>query len=149
MTLKRLEHIGVVVHDLEAAKAFFVALGLELEGEASLKGDTVDRLTGLKGVRTDIAVLRPLDGHGGVELIKYQAPSGREADSRAPMNTPGIRHFVFSVEDIDDVLERLRPHGAELVGEVVRYEDSYRLCYVRGPEGIVVELAEELVRREA
>ncbi|RSN57121.1 glyoxalase [Amycolatopsis sp. WAC 04182] len=149
MTLKKLEHVGVVVHDLDAAKAFFTALGLEPEGEASLKGDTVDRLTGLEGVRTDIAMLRPPDGHGGVELIKYHTPEGPEADPRAPMNTPGIRHFVFSVEDIDDVLERLRPHGGTLVGELVRYEDSYRLCYVRGPEGIVVELAEELVRREA
>lgn len=149
MKLKKLEHVGVVVHDLEAAKAFFIALGLELEGEASLTGDTVDRLTGLKGVRTDIAVLRPPDGHGGVELIEYRTPESREGDSRAPMNTPGIRHFVFSVEDIEDVLERLRPHGGTLVGELVRYEDSYRLCYVRGPEGIVVELAEELVRREA
>ncbi|EMD24932.1 VOC family protein [Amycolatopsis azurea] len=144
----KLEHIGVVVHDLEAAKAFFIALGLELEGEASLKGDTVDRLTGLENVRTDIAVLRPPDGHGGVELIKYHAPS-RDGHSRVPMNTPGIRHFVFSIEDIEDVLERLRAHGGELVGELVQYEDSYRLCYVRGPEGITVELAEALVRREA
>ncbi|GAB3708389.1 VOC family protein [Amycolatopsis oliviviridis] len=144
----KLEHIGVVVHDLEAAKGFFIALGLELEGEASLEGDTVDRLTGLEKVRTDIAVLRPPDGHGGVELIKYQAPS-RDGHSRVPMNTPGIRHFVFSVEGIEDVLERLRAHGGELVGELVQYEDSYRLCYVRGPEGITVELAEELVRREA
>ncbi|MEV7551086.1 VOC family protein [Amycolatopsis sp. NPDC089917] len=144
----KLEHVGVVVHDLEAAKAFFTALGLELEGEASLKGDTVDRLTGLEKVRTDIAVLRPPDGHGGVELIKYQSPS-RDGHSRVPMNTPGIRHFVFSVEDIEDVLERSRAHGGELVGELVQYEDSYRLCYVRGPEGITVELAEELVRREA
>ncbi|EME60628.1 VOC family protein [Amycolatopsis decaplanina] len=149
MTLKKLEHVGVVVHDLEAAKAFFTALGLELEGEASLEGDTVDSLTGLTGVRTDIAVLRPPDGHGGLELIKYHAPEAPEADPRAPMNTPGIRHFVFSVEDIDDVLERLRSHGGTLVGELVQYEDSYRLCYVRSPEGIVVELAEELVRSEA
>jgi catechol 2,3-dioxygenase-like lactoylglutathione lyase family enzyme len=146
MTIKKLEHVGVVVHDLEAAKAFFLALGLDLEGEASLKGDTVDRLTGLSGVQTDIAVLRPPDGHGGVELIKYRTPS-RDGDARVPMNTPGIRHFVFSVEDVDEVLERLRSHGAELVGELVRYEDSYRLCYVRGPEGIVVELAEELAAR--
>ncbi|MEU3621595.1 glyoxalase [Amycolatopsis coloradensis] len=145
----KLEHVGVVVHDLEATKAFFVALGLELEGEASLTGDTVDRLTGLKGVRTDIAVLRPPDGRGGVELIKYRTPERREGDARAPMNTPGIRHFVFSVEDVEGTLERLRPHGGTLVGELVQYEDSYRLCYVRGPEGIVVELAEELVRPEA
>ncbi|WP_414935838.1 VOC family protein [Amycolatopsis sp. cmx-11-51] len=149
MPLKKLEHVGVVVRDLEAAKAFFIALGLELEGEASLTGDTVDRLTGLKGVRTDIAVLRPPDGHGGVELIHYRTPEGREGDSRALMNTPGIRHFVFSVEDIDDALDRLRPYGGALVGELVQYEDSYRLCYVGGPEGVVVELAEELVRSEA
>ncbi|OXM42911.1 VOC family protein [Amycolatopsis alba] len=144
----KLEHIGVVVHDLEAAKAFFTELGLELEGEASLKGDTVDRLTGLDDVRTDIAMMRTPDGHGGLELIKYRAPS-RGGDSRVPMNTPGIRHFVFSVEGIEEVLERLLSHGGELVGELVQYEDSYRLCYVRGPEGITVELAEELVRREA
>ncbi|MFC9255307.1 VOC family protein [Amycolatopsis thailandensis] len=144
----KLEHVGVVVHDLEAAKAFFTALGLELEGEVSLKGDTVDRLTGLDDVRTDLAMMRTPDGHGGLELIKYQAPR-RDGHSRVPMNTPGIRHFVFSVEDIEEVLERLRSHGGELVGELVQYEDSYRLCYVRGPEGITVELAEELVRREA
>ncbi|MFC3450046.1 VOC family protein [Amycolatopsis speibonae] len=148
MTLKKLEHVGVVVHDLEAAKAFFIELGLVLEGEASLKGDTVDRLTGLDEVRTDIAMLRTPDGHGKLELIKYRAPS-RDGHSRVPMNTPGIRHFVFSVEGIEEVLERLRSHGAELVGELVQYEDSYRLCYVRGPEGITIELAEELVRREA
>ncbi|AGM03393.1 VOC family protein [Amycolatopsis keratiniphila] len=149
MTLKKLEQVAVVVQDLEAAKTFFTELGLELEGEASLEGDTVDRITGLSGVRTDIAMLRPPDGHGGLELIKYHTPEGPEADPHAPVNTPGIRHLVFSVEGIDEVLERLLRHGGTLVGELVRYEDSYRLCYVRGPEGIVVELAEALVRREA
>ncbi|QFU88474.1 VOC family protein [Amycolatopsis sp. YIM 10] len=142
--VKRMEHVGVVVGDLEAAKAFFVELGLELEGEASLEGPTIDQINGLNGVRADVAMMRTPDGSGRLELCKYHTPSHQGGDSRAPANTPGIRHILFSVEGIDEVLERLRPHGAELVGELTQYENSYRLCYVRGPEGIIVELAEAI-----
>ena len=142
--VKRLEHVAVVVDDLAAAVAFFAELGLDLEGEATLEGDAVDRLGGLDGVRSDIAVMRTPDGHGRLELIKYHTPPSRGGDPGAAPNTLGIRHVLFSVEGIEDILDRLRPHGAELVGELVRYENSYRLCYVRGPEGIIVELAEQI-----
>ena len=144
MTVKRIEHVAIVVDDLAAAVAFFAELGLDLEGEASLDGDTVDRLCGLDGVRSDIAMMRTPDGHGGLELIKYQAPAGPGGDPGAAPNTPGIRHIVFAVEGIEDVVDRLRSHGAELVGELVQYENSYRLCYVRGPAGIIIELAEKI-----
>ncbi|WP_329050869.1 VOC family protein [Amycolatopsis sp. NBC_01488] len=143
-TFPRLEHLGVVVRDLAAATAFFVELGLEVEGEATVEGPAVDRINGLDGVRSDIVMLRPPDGHGRLELARYHTPAGPEGDPRAPANTPGLRHVLFEVEGIEDVLDRLRPHGAELVGEVVQYEDSWRLCYVRGPEGIIVELAERV-----
>ena len=144
MTVKRIEHVAIIVDDLAAAVAFFAELGLDLEGEATLEGDTVDRLCGLDGVRTDIAMMRTADGHGGLELIKYHTPAGPVGDPAAAPNTPGIRHIVFAVEGIEDVVDRLRSHGAELVGELVRYENSYRLCYVRGPEGIIIELAEQI-----
>jgi len=144
MTVQRMEHVGVVVDDLAAATAFFVELGLELEGEASVEGRWVDRLVGLDGVRADVAVVRTPDGHGRLELTKFHTPRAVGAEPNAPANTPGIRHILFAVEDIEDVLARLRAHGAELVGELEQYEDSYRLCYVRGPEGIIVELAEQL-----
>ncbi|MBN6041074.1 VOC family protein [Amycolatopsis sp. 195334CR] len=142
--MTKLEHVGIVVGDLEAAKAFFAELGLELEGEASLDGPTVDRITGLEGVRTDIAMMWAPDGDGRLELIKYHTPPSPAGDPRAPSNAPGLRHILFSVEGIDEVLDRLRPHGAELVGELAQYENSYRICYVRGPEGIIVELAEAI-----
>ncbi|HEU5161330.1 MAG TPA: VOC family protein [Streptosporangiaceae bacterium] len=144
VAVKRLEQIAIVVNDLAAAMAFFAELGLDLEGEATVEGDTVDRLSGLDGVRSDIAVMRTPDGHGRLELIKYHTPPAHGGDPAAPPNTPGIRHILFSVEGIEEVLDRLRSHGAELVGELVRYENSYRLCYVRGPEGIIVELAEQI-----
>ena len=144
MTIQRMDHVGVVVDDLAAATAFFVELGLELEGEAPVEGRWMDRVVGLDGVRADIAVVRTPDGHGRLELTKFHTPTAAHAEPNAPANTLGIRHITFAVEDIEDVLARLHTHGAELVGELEQYEDSYRLCYVRGPEGIIVELAEQL-----
>ena len=143
MTIQRMGHVGIVVDDLAGAMEFFVELGLELEGEAPVEGRWVDHVVGLEGVRADIATMRTPDGHGRLELTKFHTPSGRDGDPRAPANALGIRHVSFAVQGIDDVLERLRAHGAELVGELEQYENSYRLCYVRGPEGIIIELAEE------
>ena len=142
--LLRMDNVGIVVDDLKAATAFFVELGLELEGEATVEGQWVDRVVGLDGVRSDIAMLRTPDGHVRLELSKFHTPPAISAEPNAPANTLGIRRLMFAVEDIEAVLARLRAHGAELVGEVVRYEDQYRLCYVRGPEGLLVALAEPL-----
>ena len=139
-----MDHVGIVVDDLAAATAFFVELGLELQGEATLEGHLVDRVVGLEGVRSEIAMLETPDGHGRVELSKFHAPPAQGGDPQAPANAPGIRHVTFAVGDLDAVLAGLRAHGAELVGEVERYGDIYRLCYVRGPEGIIVELAEQI-----
>jgi catechol 2,3-dioxygenase-like lactoylglutathione lyase family enzyme len=144
MTVQRLEHIGVVVDDLEGAKAFFIALGLEVEGEATVEGRLVDRINGLEGVRADIVMLRAPDGGSVLELAKYRSPSYARGDEPAPPNAPGIRHILFGVDDIQASLTRLRGHGGELVGELVNYENSYWLCYVRGPAGIIVELAEKI-----
>ena len=144
MTIQRMDHVGIVVDDLAAATEFFVELGLELQGEAAVEGRSVDRVVGLDAVRSDIAMLQTPDGHGRVELAKFHSPSAQGGDRQAPANVPGIRHVTFAVEDLDAVLAGLRARGAELVGEVERYEDSYRLCYVRGPEGIIVELAEQI-----
>jgi catechol 2,3-dioxygenase-like lactoylglutathione lyase family enzyme len=144
MTIQRMDHVGIVVDDLAAATAFFVELGLELQGESPVQGGWVDRVVGLEGVRAEIAMLQTPDGHGRVELAKFHAPPSPEGDRHAPANTPGIRHITFAVDDIDDVLARLQARGAELVGEVERYENVYRLCYIRGPEGIIVELAERI-----
>jgi len=144
MTVLRMEHVGVVVDDLAAATAFFVELGLELQGEASVEGRSVDRINGLEGVRADVAMMGTPDGNTKLELAKYHSPSGPAGDRHAPANTPGIRHILFAVDDIDAALAGLQAHGAELVGEVENYEDIYRLCYIRGPEGIIVELAEKI-----
>jgi catechol 2,3-dioxygenase-like lactoylglutathione lyase family enzyme len=144
MTVQRLEHIGVVVDDLAAATAFFVALGLELEGEASVEGNSVDRINGLEGVRSDIVILRTPDESSKLELAKYRSPAYEGDDGPAPANAPGIRHILFLVDDIEASLASLRAHGGELVGELVNYEDIYWLCYVRGPAGIIVELAEKI-----
>jgi catechol 2,3-dioxygenase-like lactoylglutathione lyase family enzyme len=151
MTIQRMDHVGIVVDDLAAATAFFVELGLELQGESPVGGGWVDRVVGLEGVRAEIAMLQTPDGHGRIELAKFPAPSGQGGDPQAPANTPhapantpGIRHITFAVDDLDDVLARLQARGADLVGEVERYEDIYRLCYIRGPEGIIVELAEQI-----
>lgn len=144
MTIQRMDHVGVVVDDLEGATAFFVRLGMELEVEMPVEGRWVDLVVGLDGVRVDIAMMRTPDGHGRLELTKFHTPTAVSAEPNAPENTLGIRRIMFAVDDIEDVLARLRAHGAELVGELAQYEDSYRLCYVRGPEGIIVALAEQL-----
>ena len=145
MTIKRMDNVGVVVDDLAAATAFFVELGLEPEGEATVEGRWADRVVGLDGVQVDVAMMRTPDGHGRLELMKFRRPTAVSAEPKnAPANTLGIRRIMFAVEDIEDVLARLHAHGAGLVGELEQYEDSYRLCYVRGPEGIIVALAEPL-----
>ncbi len=145
MTIQRMDNVLIVVDDLEAATAFFVELGMELEGKTQVEGDWVDRTVGLDGVRADIVMMRTPDGHGRVELTKFHTPSAiRSEPQNAPANTLGIRRIMFAVDDIDDVVARLRTHGAELLGEVAQYEDSYRLCFVRGPEGIIIGLAEQL-----
>ena len=145
MTLKRMDNVLIVVDDLEAVKAFFAELGMELEGQATVEGPSVDRLVGLEGVRSDIATMRTPDGYGRIELDKFHTPPAMSVEPRnVPVNTLGIRRIMFAVDDIEEVLARLRTHGAELVGEVTQYEDSHRLCYVRGPEGIMIALAEEL-----
>lgn len=145
MTAARMDNVLLVVDDLEGAKAFFAELGLELEGETVVEGQSVDRLIGLEGVRATIASMRTPDGHGRIELDKFHTPPAVRAEPEdAPVNALGVRRIMFAVDDMEDVLARLRRHGAELVGEVVQYEDEYRLCYVRGPEGIIVGLAERL-----
>jgi catechol 2,3-dioxygenase-like lactoylglutathione lyase family enzyme len=145
MTIKRMDHVSVVVDDLPAAVAFFTTLGMALEGETPVEGPWVDRVNGLKGVQVDIVMMRTPDGHGKLELTKFRNPKLVEIEPAiAPPNTPGLRSVMFAVEDVDDTVARLRAHGAELVGEVVQYEDKYRLCYMRGPAGIIVALAEEL-----
>lgn len=137
--------MGIVVDDLADAVAFFTQLGLELQGEAPVEGDWVERIVGLEGVRAQIVMLQTPDGHGRLELAKFHTPSTDGAHQRAPANALGIRHVAFAGDDIDAVLTRLQARGAELVGELGRYRDSYRLCYVRGPEGIIIELAEQIV----
>jgi catechol 2,3-dioxygenase-like lactoylglutathione lyase family enzyme len=144
MTLLRMDNVAIVVDDLKAAIAFFVELGLELEGETTVEGESVDRIVALDDVRSDIAMLRTPDGHSRLELTKFQTPPATTIQPNAPVNTLGMGRIMFAVDDIEDVLGRLQARGAELVGEVVRYEDSYRLCYIRGPEGIIVALAEPL-----
>jgi catechol 2,3-dioxygenase-like lactoylglutathione lyase family enzyme len=140
-----MDNVLLVVDNLEAAKAFFAELGMELEGQATVEGPSVDRLVALEGVRSEIAMMRTPDGHGRIELDKFHMPPAvRVEPEDAPVNTLGFRRIMFTVDDIDEVLARLRTHGAELIGEVVQYQDQYRLCYVRGPEGIIVALAEPL-----
>jgi catechol 2,3-dioxygenase-like lactoylglutathione lyase family enzyme len=147
MTIKRLDHISVVVDDLAAAIAFFSELGLELEGEAAVEGEWVDRVNGLESAQVDIVMMRTTDGHGRLELTKFRNPKLVEIEPViVPPNSLGLRSVMFTVESVDDTLARMRAHfGAELVGEVVEYENLYRLCYMRGPGGIIVALAEELL----
>ena len=139
-----MDHVGINVDDLAAAVEFFVALGLELEGEAQVEGESVDRVVGLEGVRSGIAMLQTPDGHAKLELVKFHSPSATGGDAHAPPNALGIRHVTFQVDDVDGAVATVQARGGELVGEVVNYEDIYRVCYVRGPEGIIVELAERI-----
>jgi catechol 2,3-dioxygenase-like lactoylglutathione lyase family enzyme len=139
-----MDNVGIVVDDLDAAIAFFVDLGLELEGKATVEGPSVDRLVGLEGVRSDVAMLRTPDGQGRIEMSRFHTPTAVSAGPNPPVNRLGMGRIMFSVDDMDAVVAGLRARGAELVGEVVQYGDSYRLCYVRGPEGILVALAQKL-----
>lgn len=144
MTVKRMDNVGIVVEDLDAAIEFFVELGLELEGRAPIAGAWADGVTGLSDMRVEIAMLRTPDGHGRLELSRFLAPAAVADHRRAPVNALGYLRVMFAVEDLDDTLARLGRRGAVLVGEVVRYEDMYRLCYIRGPEGILLGLAQQL-----
>ena len=145
MTIQRMHHVSVVVDDLEAAKEFFVALGMEVEGEAPIEGPWVDRINSLDGVRVDIAMLRTADGNGRLEVTKFHHPAVITAQPENALgNTSGLRSVMFEVDDIDAIVAGLQARGAELIGEVVQYEDVYRLCYVRGPAGIIVALSETL-----
>ncbi len=145
MAVQRMDNVLIVVEDLDAVIAFFVELGLELEGKGPVEGRWVERVIGVDDVRQDVAMLRTPDGHGRVELAQFHTPKAITAEpSDAPANTLGIRRIMFAVDDIDAVVARLLAHGASLVGEVAQYEDTYRLCYVRGPEGIMVGLAQQL-----
>jgi catechol 2,3-dioxygenase-like lactoylglutathione lyase family enzyme len=144
MALKRMDNVLIVVEDLEAVKAFFLALGLKLEGETTVEGPLVGKLIGLENVRATLAMLRTPDGHGGVELDKFHTPDPvRYGPVDAPVNALGLRRIMFNVEDLDEVIARMRAHGAGLIGEM-RYGDAYRLAYIRGPEGLIVGLAEEI-----
>src|SRR5689334_377959 len=144
MTLKRMDNIGIVVDDLAATIDFFRDLGLELEGRTTIEGEWAGRVTGLGYQRVEIAMMLTPDGHGRLELSRFIDPAVVEDHRNAPVNALGYLRVMFAVDDIDDTLERLRKRGAQLVGEVVRYKDAYRLCYIRGPEGILVGLAQEL-----
>ena len=145
MTLQRMDNVLIVVEDLEAAKAFFAELGMELEGETTVEGPSVDQTVGLDGVRADITMMRAPDGHGRVELTRFHTPSAiRFGPVDAPVNALGLRRIMFAVDKIDAVVARLLAHAAELIGDVVQYEDTYRLAYIRGPEGIIVGLSEQI-----
>src|SRR5881227_3647007 len=145
MAIQRMDNVLIVVDDLEAAKAFFAELGMELQGETQVEGPWVDSVVGLDGVRADITMLRTPDGHSRVELSRFHTPPAvRVEPEDAPANALGLRRIMFAVDDLDDVVARLRTHGAELVREIAQYEDLYRVCFVRGPEGIIIGLAESL-----
>lgn len=145
MAVVRMDNVGIVFEDLDAAVAFFVELGLELEGRMTVEGEWSDRIVGLDGQCVDVAMMRTPDGHSKLELMSYQRPAAISPEPHnAPPNTLGLRRLMFAVDDIEDTIARLRTHGAELVGEVVRYENIFLLCYLRGPEGVIVALAEEL-----
>ena len=144
MTVKRMDNVGIVVEDLEAAIEFFTELGLELEGRAPIEGEWADSVTGLPDMRVEVAMMRTPDGHSRLEMSRFLAPHVVADHRKAPVNALGYLRVMFTVENLDDTLDRLGKRGAELVGEVARFEDIYRLCYIRGPEGILIGLAEEL-----
>jgi len=144
MTVKRMDNLGIVVESLDAAISFFAELGLELEGRATIEGEWAGRVTGLRDQRVEIAMMRTPDGHSRLELSRFLTPPAVADHRRAPVNALGYLRVMFTVEDIDDTLARLRKCGAQLVGEVVQYKDAYRLCYIRGPEGLLIGLAQEL-----
>ena len=144
MALKRMDNVGIVVEDLGAAIDFFRELGLELEGRATIEGEWSGRVTGLGDQRVEIAMMRTPDGHGRIELSRFLAPPPIADHRNAQVNALGYLRVMFTVDDVDETLERLRKRGAQLVGDVVRYQDSYRLCYIRGPEGLLIGLAQEL-----
>ena len=144
MKIHRIDHVGVIVNDLSAAKAFFLDFGLELQGEGEIDGEWVDRIVGLKHVQAAYVMLRTPDGQANIELVKFYRPSDDNDIEQPAANTLGIRHIAFAVDDIEAVVAKLKNKGTELVGEIQTYEDSYKLCYIRGPEGIILELAEQL-----
>ena len=144
MKIHRIDHVGVIVNDLSAAKAFFLDFGLELQGEGEIDGEWVDRIVGLKDVKAAYVMLRTPDGQANIELVKFYRPSDENDIEQPAANTLGIRHIAFAVDDIEAVVAKLKNKGTELVGEIQTYEDSYKLCYIRGPEGIILELAEQL-----
>ena len=144
MAIQRMDHVGVVVEDIAAATEFFVALGLEPKGRGTIEGEeVVDRIVGLEGVRTEVAFLQTPDGHGQIELVKFHAPAAQDGDPGAPAHATGLRHLTFAVDDLDATLAGLQEHGPEMIGGPESF-GGYRLCYVRGPEGIILELAEKL-----
>ena len=144
MAIKRMDNVGIVVEDLDAGIDFFTELGLELEGRAPVEGDWAEGVTGLRGMRVEIAMLRTPDGHGRLELSRFLAPRVIDDHRNAPVNTLGYLRVMFAVDDIDDTPARLRERGATLVGDVVQCQDSYRLCYIRGPEGVLIGIAQQL-----
>jgi catechol 2,3-dioxygenase-like lactoylglutathione lyase family enzyme len=143
MGIRKMDHVGIVVEDLAAAIEFFAALGLEPQGEGTVEGEWVDRVVGLQGVKTDLAMVGPADGTR-LELVKFHSPPAEDGEPGAPANATGIRHLTFQVDELDATIAAARAHGGELVGTVENYRDIYRLCYLRGPEGIIVELAERI-----
>ena len=144
MTVQRMDNVGIVVESLDAAISFFTELGLELEGRATIEGDWAERVTGLRHMRVEIAMMRTPDGHSRLELSRFLTPPVIADHRNGPVNALGYLRVMFAVDDLDDTLARLRTHGARLVGEVVQYENVYRLCYIRGPEGLLIGLAEEI-----
>jgi catechol 2,3-dioxygenase-like lactoylglutathione lyase family enzyme len=144
MRIRRIDHIGIIVNDLDAAKEFFVDFGLVVHGEVGLEGALLERLLGLDEVKTSLVMMGPPDGEANIELIKFHRPAGGQVPEHAAVNALGIRHIAFLVEDIEAIVAKLQAKGAEPFSAVQRYEDSYKLCYVRGPEGIILDLAEEI-----
>jgi catechol 2,3-dioxygenase-like lactoylglutathione lyase family enzyme len=144
MKIQRIDHVGIIVDDLPAAKAFFVDFGLEMMGEGNVAGEWVERIIGLHDVKMEVAMFRTPDGEANIELIKFYSPVDENGVERPLSNTLGIRHIAFAVEDIDAIVARLKKNGTELVGVIQNYENAYKLCYIRGPEGIILELAEKI-----